>query len=45
MQVTPFTILVGIAIILSVVSLFKPSYPLLPVALILVCTALLIGKT
>lgn len=45
MQINAFTILIGIAIILSVVSLFKPTYPLLSVAVILVCTALLIGKT
>lgn len=39
-----FTILIGIAIILSVVSLIRPAYPLLPVAVILVCAALLVGR-
>lgn len=40
-----FTILIGIAIILAVVSLIKPTYPLLPVAVILIGAALLIGRT
>lgn len=45
MQLTPFTLLIGIAIILAVMSLIKPTWPLLSVAVIMVCTALLIGKT
>lgn len=41
MTLTPFVILVLIALILAVVS-FK--YPLLPASVILICAALLIGK-
>ncbi len=37
-----FTALVGIAAILAVVSLIKPSWPLLSVAVLLVCIALLV---
>lgn len=37
-----FKILVGTAFILSVVSIVKPAWPLLAVAVILVCVALFI---
>lgn len=43
MSLTPFTVLVGIALILAVVGLIKPG-PLLTIAVILVCVALLIGR-
>lgn len=36
-------ILVLIALILTVVALIKPAWPLLPVSLLLVCVALLAG--
>lgn len=45
MNLTPFTILVGISLVLAVVALIKPTWPLLPVAVLLVCVALLISKT
>lgn len=41
---TPFTILVTIAIVLGVVSLIKPAWPLVGVAVILLAVAMLIGK-
>ncbi len=44
MSLTPFNILVGIALILFVVAIIKPAWPLAPVAGILVCAALLIGS-
>ncbi len=44
MQLTPFVILATISLILAVVAIIKPSWPLLPVAVILICVALLIGK-
>lgn len=39
-----FQILVGIAGILAVLSLIKPQWPLLAVAVLLVCVALFVGK-
>lgn len=45
MNLTPFVILVVISLVLSVVALVKPTWPLLPVAVLLVCVALLVGKT
>lgn len=44
MTLTAFNILVGIALVCAVVSLIKPTWPLVGVAMILVCAALLIGK-
>lgn len=40
---SPFVILVMVALILAIVSLIWPTYPLLPVAVLLICVALLIG--
>lgn len=45
MAITPFTILVVIALLLSILSLVKPGWPLLAVAVVLIAVALLIGKT
>lgn len=42
MPLTPFTILVLVAMILAVVALIKPQWPLCAVGLLLVCGALLI---
>lgn len=39
-----FHILVGVAGILAVVSLIKPQWPLLAVAVFLLCVALFVGK-
>jgi len=39
-----FLLLVVIALILAIVSLIKPSWPLLPVAVILISIALLISR-
>lgn len=39
-----FNILIIIAIIIAVLSLIRPTWPLLAVAVILVCAALLTGK-
>lgn len=39
-----FIILVVIALLLAIFALVKPTWPLLAVAMILVCAALLIGK-
>ena len=39
---SPFFVLVLIALILAVVSMFKPSWPLLSVSVLLVCVALLV---
>lgn len=44
MSLTPFNILVGVAAVLAVISLVKPSWPLVPVAVLLVCVGLLVGK-
>lgn len=44
MSLTPFNILVIIALILAVVGIIKPAWPLVPVSVILICAALLIGK-
>lgn len=41
MSMTVFNILIVIAMILSVVAIIKPSWPLCPVAVLLVCVALL----
>lgn len=38
-----FTILVTIALIFTVLSMVWPTYPLMPVAVLLVCIALLAG--
>lgn len=43
MLITPFTILVIIALIFAVVSMIWPTYPLLSVSVLLVCVALLIN--
>lgn len=40
---TALTILVGLAIILALIALFKPEYPLNSVAIILLGAALLVG--
>ncbi len=40
-----FTLLVGIGLVLGIVSLVRPAWPLLGVAVVLVCVALLIGRT
>lgn len=39
-----FVLLILIALILAVASLIRPQWPLLAVAVLLVCVALLIGK-
>lgn len=39
-----FTLLVVIAMVLAIAALVKPSWPLTPVAVLLVCVALLAGK-
>lgn len=39
-----FFLLVVIALILAIISLIKPSWPLLPVAVILIAIALLISR-
>ncbi len=44
MSLTPYNILVGVAGILAVVALIKPSFPILPVAVLLVCVALLVAR-
>lgn len=41
MSLTVFQILVGVAGVLAVISLIKPSWPLVGVAVLLVCVALL----
>ncbi len=43
-MISPFTILVGIAIVLAIIALFKPEYPLNSVAIILLGAALLVGR-
>lgn len=40
---TPFMILIVVALLLAVVAIALPKYPLIPVAILLVCVALLIG--
>ncbi len=42
MNLNAFTVLVGIALILAVISIVKTTWPILPVSVILVCAALLI---
>lgn len=42
MNITPYTILVLIAMILSVLGIIKPQWPLVAVAVLLVCVALLV---
>jgi hypothetical protein len=42
--VNAFTLLIGISIVLAVVSLIRPQWPLIGVAVILMCAALLIGR-
>lgn len=44
MSLTPFTILIGIALILAVAGIVRPAWPLIPISVILICAALLIGK-
>ncbi len=44
MSLTPFNVLVGIALILFVVAIIKPAWPLTAVGGILICAALLIGS-
>ena len=45
LNVNTFVLLVAISLVLGIVSLIRPAWPLLGVAVILVCVALLIGKT
>lgn len=45
LQMSIFVLLVAIALLLAVCSLIFPNYPLLGVAVILLCVSLLIGKT
>lgn len=40
-----YTILVVIALLLSVASIIKPAWPLLPVAVILISVAMLISRS
>lgn len=42
MVINPFTILVVIALLLFILSLFVHQYPLVPVGCILLCAALLV---
>lgn len=42
-MITPFLILVLVALLLAIASLLKPSWPLLPTAVILLAVAMLIG--
>jgi hypothetical protein len=44
MSLTAYNILVVIALVLAIIGLIKPSWPLVPVAVVLVCVALLIPK-
>lgn len=44
MTLTAYNILVIIALLLSFLSIIKPTWPLLAVAMLLVCVALLIGR-
>ena len=44
MNLTPFNILVIVSLILAIVALIKPQWPLCDVAVLLICVALLIGK-
>jgi hypothetical protein len=41
MAFTAFNILIIVALILSIVGLFKPAWPIVAVAVLLVCAALL----
>lgn len=43
LRVNVHTILVVVALGLAIVSLIKPAWPLLPVAVVLICVDLLIG--
>jgi hypothetical protein len=43
--VNTFALLIVIALLLAVASLIKPTWPLTPVAVVLICVALLIGKS
>ena len=45
MNLTPFVILILIGLLLAIASLIKPTWPLVGIAVVLVCVALLIGKT
>jgi len=42
---SPFSLLVIIALVLSVVGMVRPAWPLVPVAVLLLCVALLIGQS
>lgn len=42
-MITAFTVLVGLAIILAVIAIIRPEYPLNSVAIVLLGAALLIG--
>lgn len=42
-MITPFTILIGLALILALVAIIRPEYPLNSVAIILLGAALLVG--
>lgn len=44
MDLSTFHVLVGVAGILAIVSLIKPQWPLVSVAMLLICVALFIGK-
>ena len=45
MHLNPFNILVIVAMILSVLGIIKPQWPLVAVAVLLLSVALLIGRT
>jgi hypothetical protein len=40
-----FVLLIVLALLLAVAALIRPTWPLTPVAVLLICIALLIGKT
>lgn len=44
MQMNAFTILVVVSMILAIVALIKPAWPLCPVAVLLLVVALLVGR-
>lgn len=42
-MISPFVILVVIALLLAIIGLIWPTYPVVAVAVVLLCVALLIG--
>lgn len=46
MQITTFKLLVGISLVFAVIALIPAarSWPLVPIAVLLLCVALLVGK-